>query len=114
MAAGVRCRAVRQPHPGRRHRAVNDRIGYTPRFPPARGRVAHCRGGSMTRTSAAIAGHVREATLLPGQRLEQWLEGALGHQSRACPSAVGGDARARTGRRFPSSGGRSHPALVDG
>ncbi len=91
---------------------VSDRIGYTPRF---RRLVAGWPvPGWVDDPNFSVAGHVREATLLPGQRLEQWLEERLATSlERAHPlweatlvHGLGGDSRALVVR--------SHPALVDG
>lgn len=91
---------------------IAERIGYAPRF-------RRIVGGTLPQgwvddPGFAVSGHVREASLPPGQRLEEWLAVKLATPlDRAHPfweawlvSGVGEGLRALVVR--------SHPALVDG
>ena len=91
---------------------IAERISYAPRF-------RRIVGGTLPQgwvddPGFAVSGHVREASLAPGQRLEEWLAAKLATPlDRAHPlweawlvSGVGEGLRALVVR--------SHPALVDG
>lgn len=91
---------------------VVDRIGYAPRF--RRVVAGWPVPGWVDDPNFSVAGHVREVTLEPGQRLEQWLEGRLATSlDRAHPlweaTLVHG-----LGTEMRALVIRSHPALVDG
>ena len=91
---------------------VGDRIGYAPRF---RRRVSGVfPQGWVDDEGFALSGHIREAALGPGQRLEEWLAERLNSPlDRAHPLwdawLVSG-----VGEGLTALVVRSHPALVDG
>ncbi|MFZ0529776.1 MAG: wax ester/triacylglycerol synthase domain-containing protein, partial [Propionicimonas sp.] len=91
---------------------VLDRIEYAPRF---RKLVAGWPvPGWVDDQRFAVGGHVREATLPPGERLEEWLSAKLAKSlDRAHPlwelTVLHGVAPGMT-----ALVSRSHPALVDG
>ncbi len=91
---------------------IRDRIGYAPRF---RRRVDGWPvPGWVDDENFSVGGHVREVTLEPGQRLEDWLSARLAvSRDRTHPlweatlvHGLGGGGQALVLR--------SHPALVDG
>lgn len=91
---------------------VGERIGYAPRF--RRRVLGVLPQGWVDDEGFAIAGHVREATLAPGQRLEDWLAERMGRPlDRGHPLwdawLVHG-----LGEGLTALVVRSHPALVDG
>lgn len=91
---------------------VSERIGYAPRF---RRLVAGWPvPGWVDDSTFSVAGHIREASLEPGQRLEDWLSARLTHGlDRAHPlwdaTLVSGVAPGTQALVVCS-----HPALVDG
>jgi WS/DGAT/MGAT family acyltransferase len=91
---------------------VTDRIEYSPRF--RRLVTGWPIPGWVDDVNFSVSGHVREETLAPGQRLEDWLAGKLAESFERVHPLWDATLVQGLGPGTQALVVRAHPALVDG